>query len=100
MDYKISKKAAAELKELLVIKDTANILYQWYLDQEKETDLCDPSLIVKRIASKIQVIEIEIRLLEDFGIAMFEQDQLTVSLADYRKMLESVERNIARDEAA
>ena len=36
MNYKISKKAATELRELLVRKDTANILYQWYVDQESD----------------------------------------------------------------
>ena len=36
MNYKISKKAATELRELLVRKDTANILYQWYVDQERD----------------------------------------------------------------
>ena len=94
MNYKISKKAAAELRELLVSKDTANILYQWYVDQERDGWDVDPHLMVKRIEAKIQVIEIEVRLLEEFGIAMFEEDYLAASLAEYRKILESVERNM------
>ena len=99
MNYKISKKAATELRELLVRKDTANILYQWYVDQESDGFEVQPHLMVKRIEAKIQVIEIEVRLLEEFGIAMFEQDHLTTALADYREMLESVERNIAMEVA-
>ena len=46
MNYKISKKAATELRELLVRKDTANILYQWYVDQERDGFEVQPHLMV------------------------------------------------------
>ena len=96
MNYKISKKAATELRELLVRKDTANILYQWYIDQERDGFEVQPHLMVKRIEAKIEVIEIEVRLLEEFGIAMFEEDFLADSLAEYREILASLESNMAR----
>ena len=90
MNYKISKKAATELRELLVRKDTANLLYQWYVDQESDGwDEEDPHM-AKRIEAKIQVLEIEIRLHEEFGIELRRMINLTNSLADYRRMLESI----------
>jgi hypothetical protein len=96
----ISKKAAAELTDLLASKDTANILYQWYVDQERDGGDVDSSLMVKRIECKIQIIEIEIRLHDDFGIVLFDMDHLSDSLADYSEMLDSVLATISREAAA
>ena len=95
MNYKISKKAAAELKDLLASKDTANILYQWYVDQERDGWDVEPHLMAKRIQAKIQVIEIEIRLHDEFGIALFDMDHLNASLDGYNEMLDSVARRAA-----
>ena len=99
MNYKISKKAAAELKDLLASKDTANILYQWYLDQERDGWEVTPSLMAKRIQAKLRVLQIEIRLHEEFGIELFTIEQLNEWIADYSEMLDNIEANIAREAA-
>ena len=91
----ISKKAAAELKRLLSRRDTANILYQWYIDQERDEWDVGPRLLAKRIEAKIQVLEIDIRLHDEFGIELYSIDKLNEWLADYNEMLDSVARQAA-----
>jgi hypothetical protein len=95
MNYKISKKAATELRGLLARKDTANILYEWYREQERDGFDVEPHLMAKRIEAKIQVLEIEIRLHEEFGIELHSMSNLIEWLADYNEMLDSVARRAA-----
>ena len=52
MNYKISKKAATELRGLLARKDTANILYEWYREQERDGFDVEPHLMAKRIEAQ------------------------------------------------
>jgi hypothetical protein len=99
MDYKISKKAAAELTGLLTERDDQQLLCEIHRAKARGQE-GDDQAFGKMLACKLRVLQADNTLCREFGILMAPVDKLEAQTADYFEMLRSWQKRNQSEVAA